>query len=307
MAVEPVPCSPGGGGDPVEVTTCCAPSIAATVLCREDGSPVLLVVRSACTECGQDPADPAVVGWTDPATGVFTAGPAPADAGPCGPGDCASVSLLRLCDQIPDGECTPFLRHLVHDCDGTVTTSTDTTTDGVTPYTPAGEVGDCEDCPCGPCTRVVPLCDYLGPGPTPVVQFLRHLVVDCTTGVVQEQTDTLLDGTTPYTPVGEVGECGQCRPTPMCAQLLGLSGPETWSMPEGTESLALTVARGPVTVTDCQGMATTINECGASFSWSAPSTECAAGRLCTPLTVDVPEGAAVYLNLLTPCDMGDVS
>jgi len=140
-----------------------------------------------------------------------------------------------------------------------------------------------------------------------VVQFLRHLVVDCTTGVVQEQTDTLLDGTTPYTPVGEVGECGQCRPTPMCAQLLGLSGPETWSMPEGTESLALTVACGPVTVTDCQGMATTINECGASFSWSAPSTECAAGRLCTPLTVDVPEGAAVYLNLLTPCDMGDVS
>lgn len=306
MPVEPIPCAPGGGngGDPGP--SCCAPSIASTPLCREDGSTILLVLRSGCACDGAEPTPPEVAGWLDPATGTFTEGAAPADAGPCGADDCASVSLLRLCDQTEE-ECVPFLRHLVHDCDGTVTASTDTTLDGVTPYAPAGEVGDCEDCPCGPCTKVLPLCDYLGPGPTPVVSFLRHLVYDCTTGVVQEQTDTLTDGTTPYTPAGEVGECGQCRPTPMCPQLLGLSGPETWSMPEGTESLALTVACGPVTVTDCAGMATVINECGASFTWSAPPTECAPGRLCTPFTVEVPEGAAVYLSLLTPCDMGDVS
>lgn len=307
MPVEPVPCAPGGGGGEPG-PSCCAPSIASTPLCREDGSTILLVLRSACSACdGAEPSAPEVVGWLDPTTGAFTEGPAPDDAGPCTADDCASVSLLRLCDQTDD-DCAPFLRHLVHDCDGQVTASTDTALDGVTPYTPAGEVGDCEDCPCDPCTKVVPLCDYAGPGPEPVTPFLRHLTYDCTSGAVLEQTDTLTDGTTPYTPVGEVGECGQCRPTPMCAQLLGLSGPETWTMPEGTESLALTVVCGPVSVTDCAGMSTTVNECGATFTWSAPPTDCAPGRLCTPFTVGVPEGSAVYLNFLTPCDtQGDIS
>ncbi|WP_309317394.1 hypothetical protein [Streptomyces salinarius] len=305
MPVEPVPCVPGGGGEPPP--SCCAPSIASTPLCLDDGTTILLVLRSACACDGAAPAPPEVVGWIDPATGTFTEGQAPAGAGPCGADDCASVSLLRLCDQTPDGDCVPFLRHLVHDCEGTVTTSTDTALDGTTPYTPTGTAGDCDDCPCGPCTKVLPLCDYLGPGPTPVVPFLRHLVYDCTSGAVLEQTDTLTDGSTPYTPVGEIANCGECRPTPMCAQLLGLSGPELWSMPEGTESLAVTVACGPVTLTDCAGNTTTVNECGATFSWAAPPGDCQPGQLCTPFTVDVPEGSAVYLNLLAPCDLGDVS
>ncbi|MEZ7005833.1 hypothetical protein [Streptomyces sp. AD55] len=306
MPVEPIPCAQGGGGEPPG-PSCCAPSIATAPLCLEDGTPVVLVLRSACACDGAAPAPPEVAGWLDPATGTLTEGPPPDGAGPC-PGDaCASVSLLRLCDQTPDGDCVPFLRHLVHDCDGQVTASADTALDGTTPYTPAGEIGDCDDCPCPPRTRVVPLCDYLGPGPQPAVPFLRHVVYDCDTGTVLEQTDTLTDGTTPYLPVGEVAECGACRPTPMCARLLGLSGPEVWEMPEGTESLAVTVACGPVTVTDCTGAATVINECGTSFSWAAPSGDCQPGRLCTPLTVTVPEGAAVYLNLLTPCDLGDVS
>lgn len=226
-------------------------------------------------------------------------------SGPGGQDECGSVTLLRLCDQTAD-DCVPFLRHLVHDCDGQVTASTDTELDGTTPYTPAGTVGDCEDCPCPPQTKVVPLCDY-GSGPTQVTPFLRHIVYDCATGAVLEQTDTLTDGVTPYTPQGEVGECGQCRPTPMCPQLLGLSGPETWTMPEGTESLALTVVCGPVTITDCSGMSTTINECGANFTWAASSGGCQPGRLCTPFTVDVPADAAVYINFLTPCEMGDAS
>lgn len=305
MPVEPQPCAPGGGGGPVE--GCCSPSLATAPLCLADGTPILLVLRSACADCGGTAADPEVAGWIDPASGAFTPGPPPDDAGPCEADDCASVSLLRLCDQTPDGECIPFIRHLVHDCDGQVIASTDTEPDGTTPYAVQGEVVDCDDCPCGPCTKVVPLCDYLGPGPEPVVPFLRHLTYDCETGQVQEQTDTLIDGTTPYTQIGEVGECGQCRPVPMCPQLLGLSGPETWSMPDGTESVAVTVVCGPVTITDCAGNATQVNECGASFTWSAPPTDCAPGRLCVPFTVDVAEGAAVYLTLLGPCDLGDVS
>lgn len=243
MAIEPVPCAPGGGGEPVEVnvTTCCAPSIASTPLCRQDGTTVLLVVRSGCVECGEAAPDPEVVGWIDPATGTFTPGAAPADAGPCGGERCASVTALRLCDQTPDGDCLPFLRHLVHDCDGQVTASTDTAVDGITPYTPAGEVGDCS-------------------------------------------------------------ECEQCEPALLCPQLLGLAGPETWTMPEGTESVALQVACGPVVVTDCAGNSTQINECGTGLSWSAPPAGCAPGTLCTPFTVEVLDGAAAYINFLGPCD-----
>lgn len=303
MPVEPIPCAPGGGGgDPGP--SCCAPSITSVPLCEEDGSPLLLVLRSGCACDGAAPGDPEVAGWIDPATGTYTAGPPPAGAGPCGAGDCATVTTLRLCDQGAE-DCTPLLRHLVHDCTGAVTASTDTALDGTTPYTPIGPVGDCEDCPCEDGRKTLPLCDYQPDGSSR--PFLRHLTYDCTTGVVTEQHDTELDASTPYTPAGEVGECGQCRPALMCPQLLGLAGPESWTMPEGTESLAVTVACGPITVTDCTGMATVINESGTSFSWAAPPGDCQPGRLCTPLTVDVPEGAAVYLTLLTPCDLGDVS
>src|SRR5690606_3485655 len=107
----------------------------------------LLVLRSACADCGGTAADPEVAGWIDPSTGTFTAGAPPADAGPCQAGDCASVSLLRLCDQTPD-DCVPFLRHLIYTCDGQVTTSADTATDGTTPYTVQGEAIDCSECPC---------------------------------------------------------------------------------------------------------------------------------------------------------------
>ncbi|MFE0763691.1 hypothetical protein [Streptomyces smyrnaeus] len=235
----------------------------------------------------------------------------PVEPLPCGPGEgpgpgpgCGAAVVLPLCDQAPDG-CVPFLRHLAHDCDGVVTGQYDTATDGVTPYTPVGEVGDCDECPCEDGEKVVPLCDYQPDGSS--VPFLRHITYDPETGQVTEQVDTETDGSTPYTPTGEVGECGECRPTPMCPQLLGLSGPETWTMPEGTESLSVTVACGPVTVIDCAGSSTVINECGAVFQWAAPPADCRPGRLCGPFTVDVPTGAAVYLNFLTPCDLGDAS
>lgn len=227
----------------------------------------------------------------------------------CGGGtptdSCGAATVLPLCDQTPSGECIPFLRHLTHDCTGQVTGATDTTTDGVTPYTPTGVVGSCEECPCQDGEKVAPLCDYQPDGSS--VPFLRHLTYDCTTGQVLDQTDTTTDGVTPYTPVGEVGDCGQCRPTPMCPQLVGLSGPETWTMPEETESLSVTVACGPVTITDCSGNTTVVNECGTTFRWAAPPADCRPGRLCGPVTIDVPDGAAVYINVLTPCALGDVS
>ncbi|MFE3146569.1 hypothetical protein ACFXJ6_07885 [Streptomyces sp. NPDC059218] len=245
MPVEPIPCLPGGGGDP-GASSCCAPSITAAPLCREDGTPLILVLRSACACDGAAPTDPETAGWIDPATGVFTPGPAPAGTGPCGAtGNCAAVTTLRLCDA--GAGCTPFLRRLVVDCEGAVTAAVDTVLDGITPYTPVGEPVDCDD-------------------------------------------------------------CKRCTPEPMCPQLLGLSGPETWTMPPGTESVTVTVACGPVTVTDCADNATVINECGTSFSWAAPATDaCQPAALCDPFTVDVPEGAAVYINFISPCGTGDVS
>ncbi|MET8746881.1 hypothetical protein [Streptomyces sp. NPDC004728] len=244
MPVEPLPCDPGGGtGEPS--SSCCAPSITSVPLCREGGTPLLLVLRSSCVCDGAAATDPEVAGWIDPATGTYTAGPAPAGSVPCPSSDCASVSVLQLCDNTPDGQCSPFLRHMVHDCDGQVTAATDTALDGTTPYAPAGAVGDCDDC--------------------------------------------------------------RCPDIPLCPQLLGLAGPELWTMPVGAESLAVTVACGPVTITDCAGNATVVNECGASFSWAAPPAECGPGTLCGPVTIDVAEGAAVYLNFLTPCAQGDAS
>ncbi|WP_329368727.1 hypothetical protein OG896_24550 [Streptomyces sp. NBC_00669] len=245
MPVQPLPCGPAGGGEsPGEpAVSCCSPSITSTSLCRPDGSPVLLMVRSPCV-CGPTPpADPEVVGWIDPASGVFTAGPAPAGSGPCTQaGGCGSVAVVELCDVHPDGTITRFLRHLIHDCGGTVTGTTDTAT----------------------------------------------------------------DGRTAYTPTGEVGECPECEPVPMCPQLLGITGPEMWTVPAGTESLAVSVTCGPVTITDCSGNATVINECGATFNWAATGTRCEPGQLCGPVTVDVAEGATVYVQWLSPCG-GDES
>lgn len=97
MPVSPVPCAPGDGGTPG--TCACAPSIASTPLCRADGTTVLVVIRSECADCGSPAADPAVIGWIDPATGTYTPGAAPADAGPCESGcSCSpSISTTPLC------------------------------------------------------------------------------------------------------------------------------------------------------------------------------------------------------------------
>ncbi|TFV33226.1 hypothetical protein E4K10_30705 [Streptomyces sp. T1317-0309] len=112
-----------------------------------------------------------------------------------------------------------FLRTVCWDCDGTVSTVTDTALDGVTPYTPVGEVGVCEpptpavpEVPCPSTVQVLRLCD-LNPDVDPdadgnrcATPFLRHLVYDCT-GTVTSTLDTAMDGVTAYTPVQAV-DCG---------------------------------------------------------------------------------------------------
>ncbi|MEV7003559.1 hypothetical protein AB0N62_38665 [Streptomyces sp. NPDC093982] len=62
MPVESIPCDDGGTGTPVEVTTCCSPSIASAPLCCADGTTVLLVARSGCVDCGATAAAPTDVG-----------------------------------------------------------------------------------------------------------------------------------------------------------------------------------------------------------------------------------------------------
>ncbi|MFF0092682.1 hypothetical protein ACFYSF_22350 [Streptomyces canus] len=259
MPVEPVPCAPGDGGTPG--TCACAPSIAATPLCRADGTTVLLVIRSECADCGSPAADPAVIGWIDPATGTYTPGAAPADAGPCTLGcSCSpSISTTPMCRA--DGTTVlVVVRSDCADCDtpapdpavvgwidpltgvftpgpapadvGPCTTGCidtvcrqrcdDTTGDGIadatyselwciradgtadlvltyqddpsTPYVPVSPV----DCTYGcPDHETVMLCDDSGP-------FLRRYVFLDGTASYE---DVALDGQTPHVVTGTVGAC----------------------------------------------------------------------------------------------------
>ena len=91
-----------------------------------------------------------------------------------------------------------------------------------------------------------------------------------------------------------------CDPVPMCPQFAGLSGPEVWSLPAGVESFTIDVVCGPITITDCQGEVTVVNECG-SLSYAAPSLGCTPGAFCTPFTLTVPADSAAYVKFLTPC------
>lgn len=173
-----------------------------------------------------------------------------------------------------------------------------------------------EGCPNG-YASTLQLCDVVGDDCTP---FLRHIAYTCD-GEPRRVTDTDLSGTTPYTPSGTVADCATacggnngrtneddvsppepCTPVPMCARLSGISGPDTWTLPDGAESVTISILCGPVTVTDCGGEATVLNEGCGTLSWTAPSGDCKPGKLCTPLTVDIPEGSAVYVQWTEPCE-----
>ncbi|WP_406321848.1 hypothetical protein [Streptomyces sp. NBC_00519] len=197
MAVEPIPCAPGGDGTPVEVnvTTCCAPSIASAALCREDGTTVLLVVRSGCVECGEAAQDPQVVGWIDPASGVFTPGTPPADVGPCDTGCVDTICVQRCDDTDGDGAGDATYNELwcVHK-DGSTELVLTYQGDPSQPYGPVSPV----NCEYG-CveTQTYMLCDASG-------AFLRRITIGAGQHIVE---DLGLDGLTPHTVTGTVGAC----------------------------------------------------------------------------------------------------
>ncbi|MEV5929895.1 hypothetical protein ACPCSG_26930 [Streptomyces cellulosae] len=212
MPVEPVPCEPGGGTSPVEVTTCCAPSIASAPLCRADGTTILAVVRSGCVECGEAPQDPEVVGWLDTG-GSFTPGALPDDAGPCEAG-CVDTICRQLCDDTDgDGAADGTYSELwCVRADGSAELVLTFQDDPSVPYTPVAPV-DCEyGCPQ---SETVMLCDDAGP-------FLRRYSFLNGTASFE---DVALDGQTPHVVTGPVGACGGdtgCEEQTTPAATLGL-------------------------------------------------------------------------------------
>ncbi|MGW2951507.1 hypothetical protein [Streptomyces eurythermus] len=280
-------CSSGGGpgGD---VTTCCSPSIASTPLCRDDGTTVLLVVRSGCADCGTTPADPAVVGWIDAATGLFTAGPAPVDAGPCTAGCLDTVCRLRCDDSDGDGLADATYSELwcIH-ADGTATLVLTYQDDPSVPYVPTAPV----DCEHGLVTsQAVTLCDASGP-------FLR--LYQWVNGVASF-TDVALDGASPHTVTGTVSTCaGQAEPG--CAEQTTPTAAPGLCLADGTP-IAVILTR------DCAGAVTQdgwINLTTGVFSAGAPPAGAAAcgdsrafelaGVLCD---VDPATGAVLGLALV---------
>lgn len=197
MPVEPIPCLPDGGtGTPGACN--CSPSIAASPLCRPDGSVVLVVVRSPCVTCGTAAQEPAAVGWIDPATGVFTPGPPPADALPCESTvpPCVDTICRQRCDDTTgDGVAdTTYSELWCVAVDGTVTLLLTYQEDPATPYVPVSPVECTYGCPE---RETVMLCDDTGP-------FLRRYTFLAGSASFE---DVDLDGQTPHIVNGDVGAC----------------------------------------------------------------------------------------------------
>ncbi|MEU5417016.1 hypothetical protein [Streptomyces clavifer] len=239
MPVEPLPCDSGGGSTPVEVTTCCAPSISSTPLCRPDGTTVLLVVRSGCVECGEAAPDPEAVGWIDAADSLFTAGPPPADVGPCDAGCVDTVCRQRCDDTDGDGEADATYSELwCVRIDGTaelVLTYQDDPGQEYVPVSPVECVYGSQE------TETAPLCDTAPDGT--VTAFLRRYTFLNGTATYE---DVALDGQTLHVVAGTVGLCDtadSCAEPTTPAATLGLC------LADGTP-IAVVVTR------DCDGAVT---------------------------------------------------
>lgn len=101
MAVDYTGCACGGTGSG---DGCCAPSTSTEPFCLADGSTILAVYQVGCAGCGTGAVPPTLSGYLDPNTGVFTAGPLPADAGRCSCSDCETI---ELCDTVITGGTEP--------------------------------------------------------------------------------------------------------------------------------------------------------------------------------------------------------
>jgi hypothetical protein len=115
-----------------------------------------------------------------------------------------------------------FLRRICRDCEGMVTSTTDTLLDGTTAYAPPATVKVCQptqDQPEGADAEPLLLC-HTAPDGT-VTPFLRHIVYNASTGAVSRVTDTLLNGMTLFNGgAGTVGQCNDdcCKPVQVCIQ-----------------------------------------------------------------------------------------
>ncbi|MFD5570471.1 hypothetical protein [Streptomyces cadmiisoli] len=295
MPVEPIPCDDGGTGTPVEVTTCCSPSIASTPLCRDDGTSVLLVVRSGCVECGATAEDPAVVGWIAPTTGAFTAGPAPADAAPCSQGCSCSPSIATspLCRA--DG--TTLLLVVRNDCadcdtpapDPEVIGWLDPLTGTFTPGAAPADAGPCEPgCVDTICRQLCDDADGDGAADTTYSE-LWCIRADGSAQLVLTYRD---DPSTPYTPLAPV-ECTYGCPESETVTLCDASGPflRRYSFLQGTASYEDVALDGqtPHVVTGTVGVCTG-DDTGGTLC-AAQTTPAATLGLCladgTPIAVVV--------------------
>ncbi|MFJ4627180.1 hypothetical protein [Streptomyces sp. NPDC088847] len=195
------------GVPPADAAPCaqgcsCSPSIATTALCRADGTSVLVVVRSDCTDCDTPVANPSAVGWIDPLTGVFTPGSAPADVVPCEALTCVDTICRQLCDDT-DGDGAADATYSELWCiraDGSAELVLTYQDDPSVPYTPTAPV----DCTYGcPTSETIQLCDDAG-------AFLRRYT--WLNGLATYE-DFALDGMTPHVVTGTVGACSSSSPS----------------------------------------------------------------------------------------------
>ncbi|MEU0058679.1 hypothetical protein [Streptomyces sp. NPDC006334] len=174
-----------------DVQTCESPTqpVATVGLCLADGTPIAVTIVRDCA--GAITSE----GWINLVTGVYTAGPAPADAGACDAG-CVDTLCRQLCDDT-DGDGQPDATYSQLWCvkaDGTAELVLTYQDDPSTPYTPVSPV----DCTYGCAeTETLTLCDTSGP-------FLRRYtwIQDAASFL-----DFALDGVTPHVVTGTVGTC----------------------------------------------------------------------------------------------------
>lgn len=205
MAITPLPCDCGGGGEP-------CPPVATTGLCLADGTPIAVVTTAACED-----GTVTQLGWLDLTTGAFTSGPPPAGAVACGSSQSVQVSGT-FCDVLPDGTVAGLvLIEYQYDENGAIASVrlVDATT-GAT-YVPTGEI---TTCPAGvqqPELDLIQLCDVAADGTsTPFVRDFRR----DENGVITGHADYTLAGAA-YVITGTVGVCGpagctNCQTLQLC-------------------------------------------------------------------------------------------
>ena len=167
--------------------------------------------------------------------------------------ECATNSIDRefevLCDTVGS-----FLRRYSVSSTGVVTV-VNTTLDGTTAYIPVGAVGTCN--PTVADREFEVLCDTVG-------SFLRRYSVS-SAGVVTT-TDTTLDGTTAYVPVGAIGVCKIDANPVINSTLVRQTGVGVQTIVVGARSITVTVLAGNPTVSIGGGPAVTLVP-GLSMTW----------------------------------------